>query len=343
MSTNKNASIRYRVLDRCFRSKKKFYIEDLIHACEEVLLEIDPNSNGVSLRQIRDDISFMKSADGWAIKLGDYRDGKRMYYRYEDPDFSINNMPLNDLDIEKLVSAFQILSQFKGMPQFEWVHELLPKLKVGKAPIATSKTMVEFDYNSDLKGIELFGDLYAHISGHKPLKVKYRPYGVIEPYDVVIHPYYLKHYNNRWFLFGYNPEKDKPDWNLPLDRIVSFKTSREKFIPNKVIDWDQYFDDIVGVTRPIDGILESVVLLFFGRTGYYIETNPLHRSQKPKWLDKDTFEVRLEVIINYELERLILSYADSVKVIHPESLTEVIANRLENGFLQYKKKQVKKL
>lgn len=344
MPITKSAYIRYKVLDECFRSPKKFYIDDLIEACNRVLTEIDPNSNGVSLRQIRSDIAFMKSKEGWSVNLGANRDGKRMCYRYEDPSFSINDMPLNDLEVEQLVSAFEILSQFKGMPQFEWVHELLPKLQIGKSKVSPSKALVEFDYNADLKGIHLFGELYTHISGRKALKIQYKPFDALIPYDVVIHPYYLKHYNNRWFLFGYNPDTNKADWNLALDRIISFTTSRDKYIPNTTIDWEEYFDDIIGVTRPVGSVLESVVLHFKGKTGYYIETNPLHRTQKPKWLDNDTFEVRLEVIINYELERLILSYADTVKVIHPERLAEVISTRLENGFRQYKKeKKARKL
>ena len=52
------------------------------------------------------------------------------------------------------------------------------------------------------------------------MKVRYHPYNVASPTRVIIHPYYLKQYNNRWFLFGYNPEKRKSDWNLALDRII---------------------------------------------------------------------------------------------------------------------------
>jgi len=339
MPATKHALIRYKVLDQCFRSKKKFYIEDLIRACEEVLLEIDPDSNGISLRQIRDDIAFMKSKEGWGIELGNFKDGKKMYYRYENTEFSINNMPLNDLEIEQLKSAFDILTQFKGMPQFEWIYELLPKLKVGMAPTGTTEAIMDFEFNADLKGIGHLGELYTYIGARKVLKISYQPFGAKEPFEVIIHPYYLKQYNNRWFLFGYNPEVDKPDWNLPLDRIVSYQTQRLTYRQNTTINWEEYFDDIIGVTRPMGSIVETVVLHFTGRTGYYIETNPLHMSQKPKWLDTETFEARLEVIRNYELERLILSYADSVKVIQPEILAEVIATRLENGFRQYKQEK----
>ena len=66
-----------------------------------------------------------------------------------------------------------------------------------------------------------------------------------------------------------------------------------------------------------------------------METKPLHGSQKSKWIDENTLEVKLNIIINYELERLILSYADSVTVIHPQSLLDIIKNRISNSLNKY--------
>ena len=92
MATNKNALIRYKVLDNCFRNTgKQYFIEDLIIECEKALDEIDNNSNGISRRQIFDDISFMESKEGWSIELEKKRVGKKVFYRYVEKKFSINN------------------------------------------------------------------------------------------------------------------------------------------------------------------------------------------------------------------------------------------------------------
>ena len=96
MAITKNALIRYKVLDKCFRnSGRRYFIDDLIQECNNVLLELDPGSDGISLRTIRDDIAFMKSPEGWDIELENLKEGKKMYYRYSDASYSINNMPLN--------------------------------------------------------------------------------------------------------------------------------------------------------------------------------------------------------------------------------------------------------
>ncbi len=332
MSTNKNALIRYKVLDKCFRNPgKRYFINDLILECEKVLLDIDSDSNGISRRQIFDDIAFMESKEGWEIELSKIRDSKRVYYRYANTSFSINNMPLNEVEVNQLKDALLILSQFKGMPQFEWVHELVPKLQQGIASDEVSATIIEFDSNQYLKGIEHLGPLHNAIFYKKVLNISYQPFENDAPFDVVIHPYFLKQYNNRWFLFGFNQENGKYDWNLALDRIVFIKETNIDYHKNTVIDWSEYFEDIIGVTKPSNAEIENVVLHFNSKTGNYIQTKPLHGSQKSKWFNDNTLQVSLQIIINYELERLILSYADSVVVIQPLSLAQTIKNRLKEA------------
>lgn len=337
MSTNKNALIRYKVLDGCFRnSGKRYFINDLISECESVLFEMDPKTNGISRRQILADIAFMESKEGWEIELVRMRDGKKVYYHYADSSFSINNMPLNETEINQLKTAIDILAQFKGMPQFEWINELVPKLKQGMTSEVTSSVIMEFDSNQYLKGIEHLGSLYNAIFYKKVLLVCYQPFENEVPFEVTIHPYFLKQYNNRWFLLGFNPGNEKHDWNIAIDRIVSIKETNSEFHPNTFIDWTEYFEDIIGVTKPEKADAENIVLHFYGKTGKYMVTKPLHGSQKSKWLDENTLEVRLNLIINYELERLILSYADSAKVILPLTLAEAVRNRLEEALKQYK-------
>ncbi len=329
MATNKNALIRYKVLDTCFRnSGRRYFIDDLLEACDKVLSEIDLLSNGISRRQLFEDISFMESEEGWSIELTKEREGKKVFYRYTNPSFSINNMPLNEVEINQLKSAIDILSQFKGMPQFEWIHELVPKLKQGLAPDDVSNTIIEFDNNEYLKGIEFLGQLHNAIFYKQVLSISYKPFEEDNPYDLILHPYFLKQYNNRWFLFGYNSENQKFDWNLALDRMIAVKELNIEYKKNTEIDWLDYFEDIIGVTKPAGKKTEEVVLHFKGKTGNYMVTKPIHGSQKSKWLDDDTLEITLDIIINYELERMILSYADSVSVIKPEKLASQICKRL---------------
>ncbi|MFB9862460.1 helix-turn-helix transcriptional regulator [Rufibacter immobilis] len=337
MATNKNAMMRYMVLDNCFRNiGRRYFIQDLIDACNRQLHEIDPNSKGISRRQILDDITFMESSEGWSIELTRHRDGKRVYYRYEDPSFSINNMPLNEVEVNQLKTAVEILSQFKGMPQFEWIHELLPKLNQGMSSANEQYTIIDFDNNQYLKGIEHLGFLHNAIYYKKVLKFKYQPFESEAPFDVILHPYFLKQYNSRWFLFGFNPATNRYDWNLALDRMVAIQETEDAYKLNDRINWTDYFDDIIGVTKPIDSKTEAIVLHFPERTGRYVESKPIHGSQKAKWISANTLEVELDLIINFEFERLMLSYGESVKVVQPIFLQERLVQKFKLALEQYR-------
>lgn len=332
MAIIKNAYIRYKVLDACFSNPgKKYFFDDLVEECNKVLLEIDSSSNGISIRQIREDIAFMKRKEGWNIELGEFREGKKMYYRYSNTNFSINNMPLNELEIEHLKEAASILSQFKGLPQFEWMNEMLPKLNDKISNRNQEHIIIDFDNNEYLKGIEYLGELYNSILYKKVLSIRYKPFEQENLYDITFHPYYLKQYNNRWFVFGYNPEHKMYNWNLAIDRIIDFKELKSKYQLNTEIEWDTYFEDIVGVTKPINGKVETVKLEFFGKTAKYIYSKPIHGSQVAKWIDKETLSVSLKVIQNYELERILLSYSDCLRIISPKSLQDSIFNKLNSA------------
>ena len=329
MAITKNPLIRYKILDKCFRNPyKNFYFETLLETVNEALFQVTGNEEHIKTRQLRDDIAFMRSPEGWSIELAEISEGKKKIYRYEDLNFSINNAPLNDVEMDQFQSAIQVLSQFEGMPQFEGIQSIIAKLKTDLKITTNEKPFIGFDSAQDLKGIEHFSALYNAVQNKTPLQITYKDFKTEEPYTYIFHPYYLKEYNNRWFLFGLHSESWKSDWNVAIDRIVDVSPIDVPFVANETIDWQEYFSDMIGVSRGEGAELENVVLHFNQLTGKYMENKSIHETQKHKWINTDTLELKINVILNYELERLILSYGESVTVIEPQHLLEKISNRL---------------
>ena len=331
MASNKNAQTRYHVLDKCFANPmKKYFIEDLVETCNEKLLDIDPNSNGIKRRQLLEDIKYMESDEGWSAPIAHCSDGKRIYYRYSDPKFSIDNQPLNKAELEEIKSAMQILSRFKGMPQFEWVNELVPKMQQTFLLEKGNQTIISFDNNHYLKGIEHLGRLFQAILYKKALCIEYQSYKSDTAKTYQVHPYYLKQYNNRWFLLGLSD-----GWNrlstFALDRIIAIDDSDIPYVANTYYDFDEYFEDIIGVTVYKETEPELITLLFSNEAAPYVLSKPLHGSQKVVSKTESALCISIEVIPNYELETLILSYGDRVKVLEPESFQNVISSRLEKA------------
>ena len=71
MSANKNAQLRYQILDRCFSNfRQRYTIDDLVEEVNEKLYDL--NGTAVSLRQIREDIKFMRDSVGYNAPIEAY-------------------------------------------------------------------------------------------------------------------------------------------------------------------------------------------------------------------------------------------------------------------------------
>lgn len=343
MATNKHAIIRYQTLDKCFRNPgRKYFIEDLVEACSNAIYEFTGNDNGIKRRQILEDIKFMESTQGWNIPLERIRDGHRVYFRYEDKGFSINNQPLNETEENQLKEALLTLSRFKGMPQFEWVDEISARLDAGLGLSHNNEKIIEFDQNSFLKGLEYITPIYNSILYKKAINIEYKSFKQDISQSIIFHPYFLKQYNNRWYVFGKN-DASQFIMNLALDRITAIEESKQKYIPNKSIDFNEYFEDIIGVTLNNEGKVEEVVIKVSNELLPYIKTKPIHGSQKLKKQGSTHALISLDLIPNYELESLILSFGEGVEVLHPKPLRDKIKKRVDLTFSNYKNKSADKL
>lgn len=333
MFTTKHQIVRYNKLDKCFQnSGKEYSINNLLDEVNEAILEYDHNSSGVEIRTLRKDISFMKTVYNAPIEA--IRGSNGFYYRYTDKSFSINKSPLNDTEAEQLKKAVSILQRFEGSPEFEWVNELGPLLNDKFSLKSHDKKVMSLESNIDYKGYNYITPIFNAIVNKTVLKIKYEPFNKLE-YEVTFHPYYLKQYNNRWFVYGFNEFNQNPHWNLALDRINgSIENTKEKYIIDET-DWEEFFDDIIGVSKNIDSKVQEIKLVFHKEQAPYIETKPLHWSQKIKYLDDGSLEIRIKVMLNYELEMRILSFGEKVKVIEPAILVTTIFNRIKKQFENY--------
>ena len=121
MPTNKNAQLRYKILDECFANRyKTFGIQDLIEVCSDRLSEYYGEEIRISRRTIYEDIRFMESADGFDAPITHIKEGKNVYFRYEDPHFSILKKELSAPEKEVITNALSIFARIKKLQGFDW-------------------------------------------------------------------------------------------------------------------------------------------------------------------------------------------------------------------------------
>jgi predicted DNA-binding transcriptional regulator YafY len=334
MSITKNALLRYQTLDRCFKNSGRSYlIEDLLDEVNQVLTEEKLDNSGIQIRQLREDIRFMRSELGYSAPIETrIISGKKHAYYYSDPTFSINNSPLNSTEAEQLKSVLTLLNRFQGSPGFEWLTEMSVILEDSFALKNNQKKIISFEENIDYTGYEFISQIFNAIVNKRVLKITYTPF-TQEEIHLIYHPYHLKQYNNRWFVFGLNDELNVPTWNLALDRITSIQEITLSYIED-VTDWDYYFSEIIGVSKVYQREEEEINLLFSEKQAPYIKTKPLHETQK-QYEHENGLLVKLKVIPNFELEQQILSFGESVQVLAPIELKNRITSRLQQALSNY--------
>jgi len=334
VSTNKHAVIRYQALDKCFRNPgRKYFMDDLVDACNDALYDYSGGDSSVKKRQVFEDIKFMESSQGWNMPLIKLKEGRKVFYRYEDLQFSINNQPLNEREEIQLREALLTLSRFKGMPQFEWMDELTAKLEQGLGLSKNQEPIMEFEQNQYLKGLENITPIYEAIQNKQVIEIEYQSFKQEQSATFILSPYFLKQYNNRWFLFGTSKGFSNLT-NLALDRIINIESSTENYIANCIADFNEYFEDVIGVSVSQESEPQKISLRVDSKLYPYIKTKPIHGSQKH--LGKENGDIiQLELIINYELESVLLGFGDSIEILTPIEFRDKIKDRLSNSLKKY--------
>lgn len=332
MATNKDPWLRYLALDKCLSNySRKFYIEDLQKAVCDYLTREKSEETTVSKRQIYDDLSQMRTSPELNAPIESYWEGQRKYYRYSEPGFSI--VDLTDEELSSLEATVNMLASFWGMPQFDWMSRIIDKLKKKYKVSYTFRNILSFDSNVDLQGIERFQELFGYVNNEQPIIIEYAPFGKT-PFRATVHPYCLKQYNNRWYLLGLVSDKEYHDISVfALDRITNVTTSDSKFIPDTImIDPEDYFYDVIGMTINKEAKKEKVVLRFAPCRYSFVTSKPIHPSQTKNDQERT---ITINVIPNRELTATILGFGKDVEVLEPQSLRLEIASIFEECCKNY--------
>lgn len=335
MATNKNAAIRYRIIDSCLsNSHRRYTFNDLLDAINTQLREIHGPQSEIKIRTLREDIRHLRSPEGGKAPIETYKKDGKTYYRYGQKDFKLYNQGLNAAEVQQLKTALDTLSKIEGVPQMGWVQELSAKLEETFFLERTEQMIMSYDSNKYLKGIEYLGQLFHAILNKKVLSIQYKSYKSDMEQCFLLHPYHLREYNNRWFLFGKNNGYQNLT-NLALDRIIKIEEMTQlDFQENEKWDFNEYFEDIIGVSIT-SGELIEVILCFNKDAAPYVLSKPLHGSQRIVSCTESDLVISIQVYPNYELESLILSFGERVIVQKPTDLRERIADRLRNGLDKY--------
>lgn len=341
---DKNQYERYKQIDRILRSTPDGLPLDMLLERLNGSLSYE---NQIKRRQLQYDLEALKDLYGAPI---DNKKGARRI-KYEDASYSIVTHEMK----EALRNMSEQIDIIQANPRLLWLQNLILMLQDTYFTNEMAMEAIDFGDNLEYENSSRVHEFFSYILNKQVLELNYNA-GFGKPQKRIIHPYFVRQYNNRWFLFGYCEQaarEGKPAsgiLNLPLDRIVGVKTVptiyREVTVQDIKDFKEDYFGDIVGVTRLDSEGPIHLVLKFDFNTGnlkqdnaarrdyYYLRTKPFYpyiTFPKEKDIELNGYaEVSMDIIPNKELEGILLRYADTAKIAEPADFREIMLKRIDN-------------
>ena len=203
----------------------------------------------------------------------------------------------------------------------------------------TNREFISFTKNPLEKSISnIFDRLRLHIQRQEVVSFKVRNRKTGEKTLHHVHPWYLREYNRRWYLLGYEDREKKID-HYCLDRISSSTRILAKQYISPTVSIEDILKDVIGISLPIE---EPVEIIFWvsDESIDFVSNKPLHSSQQ-RLSDKDIEVVipnamrlngggyfKIFCKINYELIRELMSFGEHLIALTPNEVRGKIKERL---------------
>jgi predicted DNA-binding transcriptional regulator YafY len=328
MSQIKNAQIRYRIIDRAIRNKYNPFPskENLRQACEEALFG-EGTGNNICDSTIEKDLFAMRMEHDAPIKYSKREKG----YFYEDEEYSIDNIPLSEDDIDAIKFATQTLMQFKDVSMFKQfgfaIDKIFDRVNIASNPTEESvENFVQFESVPETIGTEYLAPILKAIKEKLIITFDYTSFISEKTKNREVLPLLLKEYRNRWYLICYVESKSKII-TFGLDRISDLVVTEDYF--NTPVDFnsDTYFKNTIGITSSYT-TPDKIIFKLDAIGSKYLDSQPIHQSQKliKKGKKRNTYQIN--VIQSEELKRFFLSYGKQIEVIEPVNLREALRNEI---------------
>ncbi len=235
----------------------------------------------------------------------DRKDGNKYFIEYEEDlnKEKVRNWLLNSLSVNNIINESHRLKD-------RILFENIPSGQMFLSPI------IEAMKNS------------------QTIKITYQKFEHNQAYTFEIHPYCVKIFKQRWYVVAFNPYKNDI-LIYSLDRIKALETTSNNFEMPKDFDGQEYFNDSFGIIVYNNLKTEEVLLKVYDENVKYIETLPLHHSQKEVEKTENYTIFSYKIKPTYDFIKEILSHGRFIEVLAPESLRNEIKEILKEEYKRY--------
>ena len=165
----------------------------------------------------------------------------------------------------------------------------------------------------------LDGIIHA-IKNCKTIRLQYKKFWEGVAHKKVLQPYALKEFRNRWYLLA--NEDDGKDFLLKtygLDRITDLDIHNKTFT-KKEVDIESLFVNSFGIVSTLGEKPEKIILSFKQSQKGFVQSLPIHHSQKIVVNNEDEYEIELTLVPTYDFYQELLTHAERLKIVEPKGV-----------------------
>lgn len=184
-------------------------------------------------------------------------------------------------------------------------------------------------------GVEYVQTILEAIDKKRGIECDYYSYNKKSVKHQTLIPYFLRTWENRWYLVAEPDNHHHGQSVFALERMDNIRLTGEKMLPSKKITPKEYFDGCFGVNHSDDQKPERILIKVYSTQVEYIKALPIHESQKEieatdEW---SIFEYRIIPCFNFYQQ--LLWHRERIEILEPKSVRDEMKRIIEEMLNHY--------
>lgn len=215
-----------------------------------------------------------------------------------------------------LLSAYHI----EGMTELALKHR--DKIILTEAPTGVEHVQIILEAIDKKRGIEC--DYYSY--NKKTVKQQ------------VLIPYFLRTWENRWYLVAEPENHPHKQAVYALERLDNICLTKERMLPTDKITVEEYFDGSFGINHSDDQKPETIRIKVYDTQVEYVRALPIHESQQEIETTEEWSIFEYRIIPCFNLYQQLLWHREKLEILEPMSVREEMKKIIKGMLERYEER-----
>ena len=184
-------------------------------------------------------------------------------------------------------------------------------------------------------GVEYVQTILEAIDKKRGIECDYYSYNKKSVKHQTLIPYFLRTWENRWYLVAEPDNHHHGQSVFALERMDNIRLTGEKMLPSKKITPEEYFDGCFGVNHSDDQKPERILIKVYSTQVEYIKKLPIHESQKEIEATDEWSIFEYRIIPCFNLYQQLLWHRERIEILEPKSIRDEMKRIIENMLNHY--------